>query len=160
MNRLHDVRGNEARLEDRLQEDVNRPSEPELAADWAFKKELGQLAAEPLPAELRHNILRQTRRFPRHWASGLAMAACITAMLLISHGLQPPEPDITPAEAESFQLAMQTISTASELAFGITGRELNEHMGLPTIDLAQWPYGEQLQSIIAPETEINEVEIN
>lgn len=162
MNRSHKMHANEAQYEDRLQDLLHAPTEPELAADWALRKELTQLAPEPLPPELRHRILRRTRRLPLRRAGGIAMAAGIAVMLLLSYSIQQPEQDIARSDAESFELALRTIGTASELAFGITGRELNEHLHIPAIELEQLPYGSMLQSMIAPRSgsEINEAEIN
>ena len=162
MNKLHSVHSLEVQYEDRLQDLLNAPTEPELAADWLLRNELTQLGPEQLPLDLRHRILRQTRRVPLRWAGGMAMAASIAAMLLVSHWIQQPEDDITRADAENFELAMQTISTASELALGITGRELNEHLRMPAINLERLPYSAVLQSMIVGEaaSEINDVEVN
>lgn len=146
----------EAQLEDRLQNLRQAPSEPELAADWALRKELVQLKPEPLPPEFRRSLLSRKRSFRPRWASGMAMAASVSGILLFSSLMQPPENEITISDAQDFQLAMQTISATSQRALNITGRALNEHVRMPAVELEALPYGDMLQSMIAttPESEI------
>lgn len=156
MNRLHNARSNEARFEDQLQSLLKAPTEPELAADWLLRKELARLKPEPLLPAFRDRVLSSTRRLRLRWASGMAAAASISGLLLFSHLIQQPENDITLSDAQNFQLAMQTISTTSQRALNITGRELNEHVRMPAIELEALPYSDILQSMIAvaPESEI------
>lgn len=153
MNRLHNARRNEARLEDQLQNLLKPPAEPELAADWALRKELARLKPEPLPPAFRHRVLSDSRRFRLRWASGMAMAASISMLLLFGHLIQQPQNDITRSDAQNFQLAMQTISTTSQRALNITGRELDEHVRMPTIAIDDLPYSSVLQAMIAAPTE-------
>lgn len=146
----------EAQLEDRLQNLQQAPSEPELAADWALRKELVLLKPEPLPSEFRRNLLNRKRSFRPRWASGMAVAASVSGILLLSSLMQPPQEEITISDAQNFQLAMQTISATSQRALNITGRELIEHVRMPRMELESLPYSDILQSMIAaePETEI------
>ncbi|GEM_PF-1896077 len=142
-----------AGLEDRLRALEHPPADPELAADWALRKELRRLKPEPLPAELadrwKHMLRPRGRGLHSAWGFAIAASLVLALSLTLLMPINEPEPD--PTAIQDFRLAMQTVNTTSRKALSITGRELNEHLQWPSIELEPLPYSRLVRAIAQPQ---------
>lgn len=131
-----------------LENSRTAPGDPELAADWALKRELAGLGAGGLPDSVRARARRTTlvaQRGP--WLLGIA--AALVAAVVVTVVLQAPprspvhEPMIvtpTARDLAELQFAFDTINRTGKHAVAMAGREVQQSLAMPDLGLAELPY--------------------
>ena len=153
MNRLPEDaarRPREATLEERIVDSAVAPTDPELAADAALRRELQALdPVEPLPPALKRAVLGRTTPVgpvrPGWRGLPVALAAGLAGVLVVATALRPSDPE--PLPAAELELALATLDRTSRDALGRAGREVGAHLNIPVIELEQLPYGHLLRSL-------------
>jgi len=131
-----------------LENSRTAPRDPELAADWALKRELAGLGAAELPDRARARVRRKVAMEQRSpWLLGIAaaMVAAVVATLVLQSPVQPPsqpEASVTPTARDliELQLAFDTINRTGRRAVAMAGREVQESLAMPDLGLAKLPY--------------------
>ncbi len=129
------------------------PRDPELAADWALKRELVGLAAAELPSGAAVRARRQAAARPRTtWF--MAAAAALVAAVVITLVLRAPEPAppvATPTEREMAQLALalETLDATGRRVAAIAEREVSGSLAVPDLGLDELPYAEYVRPYLA-----------
>jgi len=125
------------------------PRDPELAADWAVKRDLAALRAAELPSGVVDRARRQAMVRPRTpWF--MATAAALVAAVVATLALRAPESSpsvVTPSAREMAQLelALETLNATGRRAAAIAGRELSGSLVVPDLGLSDLPYAEYVQ---------------
>ena len=148
MHRSHDSFKNDLERANALENHRTAPRDPELAADWALKRELAGLGAAELPDPVRVRLRRRVaveQRGP--WLLGIAAAivgAVVLSVVLQSPSRSPAEAPavVTPTARDlaELQLAFDTINRTGKRAVAVAGREVKESLAMPDLGLAELPY--------------------
>lgn len=150
---------------DRFEQDLAReielerrssaPRDPELAADWALKRELAGLGAAELPQRVRARARRTAiseQRGP--WLLGIAAAlvAAVVVTLVLQPPAETPSPSVvtpTARDLAELQFAFDTINRTGKRAVALAGREVQESLVMPELGLAELPYAGYIRPYFA-----------
>jgi len=128
----------------KLESSRTAPRDPELAADWALKRELAGLGAAELPAGVGAAAYRGAMAGQRGpWLMGLAaafVAAVIVTVVLQSPGRSPSVVTPTARDLVELQFAFDTINRTGKRAVALAGREVQESLAMPDLGLTALPY--------------------
>jgi len=132
--------------ENALEDSRSAPREPELAADWAIKRELAGLGAAELPEAVKARARRAAvvqQRGP--WLLGIAaalVAAVVVTVVLQSPARSPSPSVVTPTARDlaELQFAFDTINRTGKRAVAMAGREVQASLAMPDLGLAELPY--------------------
>lgn len=120
------------------------PRDPELAADWAVKRELAGLGAAELPESVRARARRAALAQQRGpWLLGIAaalVAAVVVTVVLQSPVRSPSVVTPTARDLAELQFAFDTINRTGKRAVTMAGREVQESLAMPDLGLAELPY--------------------
>ena len=153
MHKSHDSFERDLERANALESSRIAPREPELAADWALKRELAGLGAAELPHRVKVRVHRRVAREQRGpWLLGIAAAivgAVVLTVVLQSPMHSPAEAPavITPTARDlaELQLAFDTINRTGKRAVAMAGREVQESLVMPDLGLAELPYAGYIQ---------------
>ncbi|HKL50423.1 MAG TPA: hypothetical protein VJ902_05450 [Wenzhouxiangellaceae bacterium] len=136
--------------ENALEDSRTVPREPELAADWALKRELVGLGAAELPVAVKTRLRRNAHMEQRGpWLMGIAAAlvvAVVVAAVLQSPTVQQPptgsQSVVTPTARDlaELQFAFDTINRTGKRAAAKAGREVQQSLVMPDLGLSELPY--------------------
>lgn len=144
----------EQTAEERITTADQRPTDPDLAADWEMRQTLRHLDAPRLPPALRAHVMQASHR-PALWPRWMGIAAAMVLGLGLILVLQAPEGEPQPAtvsraDFQDLQLALATLESSARRTSVIAGRELAESLTLPNLKLEDLPYAPQLRQWIEP----------
>lgn len=125
------------------------PRDPELAADWALKRELAGLGAGELPTGVAARARRKAAARP-HTPWFMAAAAALVAAVVVTLVLRAPSPAPsiaapTAREMAQLELALETLNATGRRAVAIAGREVSGSLALPDLGLDELPYAEYVR---------------
>lgn len=153
MHKSHDPFERDLERANALENSRSVPRDPELAADWALKRELAGLGSAELPASVRARARRAAvveQRGP--WLLGIAaalVAALVVTVVLQSEAPMSEEaPSVvmpTAQDLAELQFAFDTINRTSRRALAMTGRELQDNLVMPELGLTELPYAGYVQ---------------
>jgi len=132
--------------ENALEDSRTVPREPELAADWALKRELVGLGAAELPVAVKTRLRRNAHMEQRGpWLMGIAaalVAAVVVTVVLQSPARSPSPSVVTPTARDlaELQFAFDTINRTGKRAVAMAGREVQASLAMPDLGLAELPY--------------------
>jgi len=148
MHKSHDPFERDLQHANELENSRAAPHEPELAADWALRRELAGLGAAELPEDIRAKALRAAVSEQRRpWLMGIAaalVAAVVVTVVVQAPVRSPVEPPaaVTPTAQDlaELQFAFDTINRTGRRAVVLAGREVQESLVMPDLGLAELPY--------------------
>lgn len=144
MHKSHDPFERDLERANALETSRAAPREPELAADWALKRELAGLGGAELPESVRSRARRTAlaeKRGP--WllsAAAALVAAVVVAVVLQSPARSPQVVTPTAKDLVELQFAFDTINRTGKRAVAMAGREVQASLAIPDLGLAELPY--------------------
>jgi len=123
--------------------------DPALLADRLLRRELAAMAPAPLPARLRHRLMRRLSPRPV-WPLALAASALAALVLALTLRSSPPTPTPTPTPDEVQQLgyALAVIGEHTQDGIRRALRHGENALDRPLLEPANLPYLDLIRSAL------------